>query len=85
MATTTESQHTYSVRTWDTDAQAFTPQDGLSLPWEGLTLWQLKQALRELRGMGYTAHRYRDDDGGHYDNDTCVLVERDDKQTDGTR
>lgn len=77
--------HTYTVRTWDGDEQRYTPQDGLSLPWSGLTLWQLKAALKELRGMGYSCHRRRDSDGGHDDNDWCVLVERDDELTDGTR
>lgn len=76
--------HTYSVRTWDTDEQAYTPQVGMSLPWQGLTLWQLKVALRELRDMGYSCHRTRDPDGGHDDNDWCVLVERDDEMTDGS-
>ena len=77
--------HTYSVRTWDTDQQAYTPQAGLSLPWRGLSLWQLKAALKELRGMGYAAHRSRDESGSHDDNDWAVLVERDDEETDGTR
>jgi hypothetical protein len=77
--------HTYSVRTWDTDEQAYTPQAGLSLPWRGLTLWQLKVALKELREFGYSAHRYRCENGGHEDNDPMVLVERDDEETDGTR
>jgi hypothetical protein len=81
----TEPTHTYSVRTWDTDEQRYTPQDGLSLPWRGLTLWQLRQALRELQGMGYTCHRYRDSNGDHADNDYYVLVERDDEETDGVR
>jgi hypothetical protein len=78
-------EHTYSVRTWDTDVQAYTPQEGLSLPWNGLTLWQLRQALQELRSMGYSAERYRDPDGSHDDNDWTVLVERDDELTDGRR
>ncbi len=76
---------TYSVRTWDSDKQAYTPQVGLSLPWRGLSLWRLRQALCELRGMGYSAHRFRDNDGDHCDNDYAVLVERDDQITDGTR
>lgn len=79
------ADHTYSVRTWDGDLERYTPQAGLSLPWRGLTIWQLRAALRELRGMGYTAHRYRDEDGEHFDNDYYVLVERDDEETDGTR
>lgn len=77
--------HTYTVRTWDTDAQAYTPQAGLSLPWHGLSLWQLRVALWELRRMGYATHRYRDADGSHDDNDWCVLIERDDEVTDGRR
>ena len=76
---------TYTVRTWDTDEQAYTPQIGLSLPWNGLTLGQLRQALHELRRMGYTCHRFRDSDGGRDDNDWAVLVEREDFLTDGTR
>ncbi len=71
---------TYSVRTWDMDEQAFTPQVGLSQPWHGLSMWQLKQALKELKAMGYECHRYRDENGGHECNDTSVLVEREDLQ-----
>lgn len=77
--------HTYTVRTWDTDAQAYTSQSRLSLPWNGLTIWQLRQALRELRSMGYTAHYVRDSHGEHSSNDVSVLVERDDEVTDGKR
>lgn len=77
--------HTYTVRTWDTDQQAYTPQVGLSVPWCGLTLWQLKTALRELREIGYSAHRFRDENGEHDSNDWSVLVERDDELTDGRR
>lgn len=68
----------YSVGTWDTDAQSFTPQAGLTVPSFNITLPQLLRAMRELRQMGYTAHRYRDSDGGHDDNDPMVLVERTD-------
>ena len=71
-------QRTYTVRTWDCEEQRYTPQAGLSIPWNGLTLWQLKRALKELQGKGYTAHRYRDSTGDHSDNDYAVLVERDD-------
>lgn len=77
--------HTYSIRTWDGDLQAYTPQAGLSLPWNGLSLWQLRQAMRELRAMGYSCHRFRDPDGDHDDNDHSVLIERDDEETDGRR
>lgn len=66
----------YSVRTWDTEADAYTPQEGMSVPSINLTsLWQLKRALQELRRGGYSCHRFRDADGGHDDNDWAVLVE----------
>lgn len=67
---------TYRVLTYDIDEDEYTPQSGLSLPWCGLTLWRLKQALRELRGMGYQCHRRRAEDGSHFDNDRWVLVQR---------
>lgn len=82
---TAAQEHTYSVRTWDSDEQAYTPQTGLSFPSFGLTLWQLRAALRELRGLGYTCHRIRSPAGDHDWNDAYVLVERDDEQTDGRR
>lgn len=67
----------YSVGTWDTDAQAYTPQDGV--PAFNLTLAELLGSLRLLRrDHGYTAHRTRDEDGGHDNNDWSVLVERTD-------
>lgn len=66
----------YSIGTWDTDAQAFTPQAGLSVPCINIPLPTLRQVMRELRRMGYSAHRRRDVDGGHEDNDSWVLVER---------
>lgn len=66
----------YSIGTWDTDAQAFTPQTGV--PAFNLTLWELKQSMRTLREHGYSVHRYRDADGGHRDNDTDALIERTD-------
>lgn len=68
----------YSVGTWNTEKQAYTPQDGLSVPSFNITLAQLRQALRDLRQMGYRCHRFRDPDGGHEDNDWSVLVERND-------
>lgn len=80
-----EAGRTYSVRTWDMDLQRYTPQVGLSFPAFGLTLWQLRAALKELRAMGYSAHRRRDSEGERDDNDFYVLVERDDEQTDGRR
>ena len=67
---------TYSVMTWDSDKSAYTPQKGLSVPSSGLTLGQLRTALKELRRMGYSAHYVRDKNGSHYANDWAVLVER---------
>lgn len=66
----------YSVGTWDTNEQAFTAQG--NVPSFNLTLWQLKDAMRLLRSIGYSVHRYRDEDGGHEDNDVMVLIERTD-------
>lgn len=68
----------YSVGTWDTDKQAYTPQPGLTVPSFNITLGQLRQALKQLRRLGYSAHRRRDADGSHDDNDWAVLVERTD-------
>jgi hypothetical protein len=69
----------YSIGTWDTDRQAYTPQRGLSVPSFNCTLAQLRQAVRELRRkLGYSAHRFRDPDGDHEENDWCVLIERTD-------
>ena len=46
---------TYFVQTWDTDAQQFTPQAGVSLgPY---SLWGLRRALRKLQLLGYPARR----------------------------
>ena len=72
------SEALYSVGTWDTEKQAFSPQRGLSVPAFNITRSQLRQALRELRQLGYSAHRFRDPEGTHEDNDPFVLVERTD-------
>ncbi len=68
----------YSVGTWDTKKQAYTPQRGLSVPSFNITLGQLRVAMKELREMGYSCHRYRAADGTYDDNDWCVLIERTD-------
>lgn len=70
----------YSVGTWDTERQAYTPQRGLSVPSFNISQRQLIVAVRELKGMGYSAHRRRDEEGGYEDNDWCVLIERTDGQ-----
>lgn len=69
---------TYSIGTWDTDKQAYTPQRGLTVPSFNCTLAQLRQAIRDLHRLGYSAHRFRDPDGSHNDNDWAVLIERTD-------
>jgi hypothetical protein len=72
----------YSVGTWDTELQAYTPQVGLSVPSIGITWLQLLQAVRELKIFGYTAHRRRhvlsSGEFDHDDNDWAVLIERTD-------
>lgn len=68
----------YSVGTWDIDAQAYTVQDGLTVPCLNVPWRGLLAVLRELRSIGYTAHRRRDASGEHDDNDWSVLVERTD-------
>lgn len=68
----------YSVGTWDTYKQSYSPQAGLSVPSFNITLAQLRQAVRELKRMGYSCHRFRDSDGSHDDNDWAVLIERTD-------
>lgn len=72
----------YSVGTWDTDLQAYTPQVGLSVPSINITWRQLLRAVRELKRMGYRAHRRRQvlpsGKYDHDDNDWSVLIERTD-------
>lgn len=55
----------YSVDTWDTERQWWTPQEGLTKSRE-LTRAELVIALRELRAMGYMGYR----------NDPSILVDR---------
>lgn len=69
----------YSIGTWDTDAQAYTPQVGV--PAFNLTRAQLVLAIRELRDCGYTVHRFGNIAAGHDDNDGAVLIERTDGMT----
>lgn len=68
----------YSVGTWDMNKQAYTPQRGLSVPSFNITWTQLIIAVRELKELGYSCHRYRDSEGSYEDNDWCVLIERTD-------
>jgi hypothetical protein len=68
----------YSIGTWDSELEAYTPQLGLTVPCINVPLTTMRQVVRELRSMGYTCHRFRDADGEHGDNDTSVLIERTD-------
>lgn len=68
----------FSIGTWDGEQQAYTPQGGCRTPWLNVDRRGLRAHLKELRRMGYSAHRKRDQDGEHEDNDTSVLVERTD-------
>ena len=68
----------YSVGTWDTDIQAYSPQDGLSVTSFNVPRAVLIMIIRELRSRGYSCHRFRDADGGHEDNDWSVIIERTD-------
>lgn len=73
------SEPRYSIGTYDWETANYTPQIGLCVPSFNITIWQLRQALKHLRRMGYTAHRKREPGGTHGDNnDTSVLVERTD-------
>lgn len=63
----------YCIRTWDSDLKEFTPQAGV--PSFNLTLYELRQSMRQLRDMGYACNR----SGG--DSDPSVLVERMDNVT----
>ena len=67
----------YSVGTWDANLQAYTPQRGLTVRSFNITLAELRQAIRDLRRLGYEAHRKRASDS-HDDNDSSVLIERTD-------
>ena len=55
---------TYRVLTWDMDAGAYTPLGMMKST--GLTLWEVRRALRELRDLGYAADR----------NDPAIFIER---------
>ena len=68
----------YSVGTWGTDAQAFTPQAKLGLPWLNIPLWTLKRVLQRLKTMGYGCYRFGGPEFRDDDNDPFVMVERTD-------
>lgn len=68
----------YSVGTWCTERQAYTPQRGLGVPCMNVGLAGMREVLRRLKRMGYSCHRVRDSNGEHEHNDWAVLVERTD-------
>lgn len=71
----------YSIGTWDTNKQAYTPQPECRTPCINVDIHGLRRHLRELRDEhGYGADRVRFDDGTH-DSDWSVLVERTDGES----
>ncbi len=74
----------YSITTWDYEKQAFTAQEGLSVPSINVSWRGLLAAVRELKALGYSCHRVRASDGTHDDNDCAVMIERVDGEGGGT-
>lgn len=78
----TEQTPLYSIGTWDTESQAFTPQE--DVPAFNLTRKQLVESMRMLRQCGYSCHRYRyREENGEFEkwaseSDSFVLIERTD-------
>lgn len=70
------SEPLYSIGTWDTELQAYTPQ--IDVPAFNLTRAELVKSIRLLRDCGYSVHRFGNCRDGHEDNDTAVLIERTD-------
>lgn len=76
------NQPLYSIGTWDTDLQAFTPQEGV--PAFNLTRAQLVSSIRQLQDCGYSCHRFRSrDETGNLeewasDSDPYVMINRTD-------
>lgn len=72
----------YSIGTWDTALQAFTPHDGILA--FNLTREQLVFSMRQLQDCGYSCHRFRSrDETGNLeewasDSDPYVMINRTD-------
>lgn len=66
----------YSVGTYDFEIAAYTPQFSDERAFN-LTLHDLRRELHALREVGYSAHRFRQEDGLR-NSDSDVLVERTD-------
>ena len=67
----------YSVGTWDGVREAYTAQEGLSIKPFNVERRELRTILKELRALGFTAHRRGSD---RSDSDPSVIVERTDGQ-----
>lgn len=68
----------FSIGTWDGEKQGYTSQGGCQTPWMNVNKAGLRAHLKELKTMGYSCHRKRDESGEHDANDWTVLVERTD-------
>ena len=68
----------YSVGVWSTESQAYVPHESISDASVNISLSQLKATLKQLRKLGYLAHRKRSMAGDYDDNDWKILVERTD-------
>ncbi len=68
----------YSIGTWDSKYQKFSPQPGTTTPWLNVDIHGLRRHLKELRTKGYSCHRFKCPETGYVDSDPSVLVERTD-------
>lgn len=67
----------YSIGTWDTDLQSYSPHPGI--PAFNLTIYELRAAMRQLRDGGwYTVHRFGNTEILDRDSDPNVMIERTD-------
>lgn len=62
----------YNVKTYDAESGEFTPQEGLTVPSQGIPIWGVRTVLKELRAMGYPCD-YTSRPG--HSGDPAVLVE----------
>jgi hypothetical protein len=72
------TQARYRIRTWDPNRETYTPQRGIGRS-SNLTLWQLRERMKDLRRIGFSCHRVRLSCGEHI-GDAEVLIERDDSR-----
>ncbi len=67
----------YSIGTWDSDREYFSPHPYMTTPWLNVDIHGLRRHLKELKSKGYSCHRVRHNDST-VDSDPSVLVERTD-------